>query len=167
MYRTRCFLTAVVILCSLPAVHGQQKPPTAVVEPSSSTSTSVAATVNGQATDESLLKVFNAEREMFDGTLVRARHILLTPAANDPKAAENAETQLLKFKKEIEEKVAKEMAKLPAETDKQAREGARRKFSDEALSDYAPKNPTCPAKEQGGDVAWFPPGGQMVEACAR
>jgi parvulin-like peptidyl-prolyl isomerase len=268
MYGTRWFLPATVIFINIAAVCGQQKTPTAVVSPSSSSSTAVAVTVNGQpitenavrralrrvptdehekarpailqllidnalldqyleqngvaidrkqveakmrqvrdelkkndktfeqmlrelitteaefcsaieaqlrwdqytekqATDENLLKVFNAEREMFDGSLVRARHILLTPAANDPKAAENDKADLLKFKKEIEEKVSKELAKLPAESDKQARDIARHKFTDEVFSDYARKCSACPSKERGGDVDWFPRGGHMVESFAK
>jgi peptidyl-prolyl cis-trans isomerase C len=123
--------------------------------------------VEKQATDANLLKFFNAEREMFDGTMVRARHILLSPAAGDSKAEEKAKADLLRYKKEIEEKAAKDLATLKAQPDDLTREGARRKLLEDAFSDFARKNSVCPSKEQGGDVDWFPRGGHMVEAFSK
>jgi peptidyl-prolyl cis-trans isomerase C len=120
-----------------------------------------------QATDENLRKLFNNEREMFDGTLVRARHILLSPSTSDAKAVEKASADLLQYKKEIEDKVAKEVAKLPVETDKLARETARRQLLEQTFSDYARKYSVCPSKEVGGDLDWFPRGGHMVEAFSK
>jgi parvulin-like peptidyl-prolyl isomerase len=119
-----------------------------------------------QAKDESLRKLFDAEREMFDGTLVRARHILLTPD-DDPKAVEKAKGDLALYKKQIEEQADKEGAKLPAQTDAQARDAARVKAVEEAFSDFARKYSACSSKEQGGDVDWFPRGGHMVESFAK
>jgi parvulin-like peptidyl-prolyl isomerase len=104
---------------------------------------------------------------MFDGTLVRARHILLSPPADDPKAVAKAGEDLLRFKKEIEEKVARELAKLPAEADRLARETARCQLLDQVFSDYARKYSDCPTKELGGDVDWFPRGGHRVEAFSK
>jgi peptidyl-prolyl cis-trans isomerase C len=123
--------------------------------------------VNQQATAEALQKLFNAEREMFDGTMVRARHILLSPPSDDPQAAEKAKGDLLHHKKEIEDRVKQELAKLPADADALARENARKKLLDEAFADCARNHSVCPSKEQGGDVDWFPRGGHMVEAFSR
>jgi peptidyl-prolyl cis-trans isomerase C len=122
---------------------------------------------NQQATDDALLKLFTAEREMFDGTMVRARHILLSPPPDDPQAAEKARNDLLLYKKQIEDRVKAELAKLAPETEPLVRENARNKVLDEAFSDYARKYSVCPSKEQGGDVDWFPRGGRMVEAFSK
>jgi peptidyl-prolyl cis-trans isomerase C len=123
--------------------------------------------VEKKATDENLLKMFNAEREMFDGTMVRARHILLSPPASDPQAEEKAKADLLRYKKEIEETVTKGLASFQAQPDDLARENARRKLLEESFSDYARKYSACPSKELGGDVDWFPRGGHMVDAFSK
>jgi peptidyl-prolyl cis-trans isomerase C len=123
--------------------------------------------VDQQATDEALKKLFTAEHEMFDGTMVRARHILLSPPPDDAQAAEKAKAELLGYKKEIEERVKQQGAKLPADADALARENARKKLMDDAFSEYASKHSVCPSKEQGGDVDWFPRGGHMVETFSK
>jgi len=123
--------------------------------------------VNQQATDETLRKLFAAEREMFDGTMVRARHILRSPPPDDAPAAEKAKAELLLYKKEIEDRVKQQLAILPADADALARANARKKLLDEAFSEYASKHSDCPSKEQGGDVDWFPRGGHMVEAFSK
>jgi peptidyl-prolyl cis-trans isomerase C len=120
-----------------------------------------------QATDEALRKLFTAEPEMFDGTMVRARHILMKTSEDDPKAVEKAKADLALYRKQIEEQVDKELAKLPDQTDAQTREAARLKALEEAFSDFARKYSACPSKEQGGDVDWFPRGGHMVESFAQ
>jgi len=123
--------------------------------------------IEKKATDENLLKMFKAEREMFDGTMVRARHVLLSPPANDPQAEEKAKADLLQYKKEIEEKVTKGLESLQGQLDDLARENARRKLLDESFSDYARKYSACPSKELGGDVDWFPRGGHMVDTFSK
>ena len=75
------------------------------------------------AKEDQLKKLFDAEKELFDGTAVRARHILLTPAMDDPKAVEAAAAQLLEIKKRIEAEVEAGLAKLPKDADNLAREG--------------------------------------------
>ena len=104
---------------------------------------------------------------MFDGTMVRARHILLSPPPDDAQAAEKAKADLLGYKKEIEDRVKQHMAKLPADADARVRENARKKFVDETFSEFASKYSVCPSKEQGGDVDWFPRGGHMVETFSK
>src|SRR5262249_3095515 len=80
---------------------------------------------NKQATDKAVREFFDRNKEMLDGTMVRARHILLSPPSGDPKACEQAKADLLSFKQEIEKEVAGAMAKLPATADALAREQAR------------------------------------------
>jgi uncharacterized protein (DUF486 family) len=103
---------------------------------------------------------------MFDGSQVRARHILLTPPSGDPRAVEQAKADLLKYKQEIEQNVAKEIAKLPATADALAREQARTKLLEDEFGKVAREKSACPSKQQGGDVDFFPRGGSMVEAFA-
>jgi parvulin-like peptidyl-prolyl isomerase len=123
--------------------------------------------VKDQANDKVLTEFFNANREMFDGTVVRARHILLTPASNDAKAEEQARTQLLLYKKQIEEQAAAGLAKLPPDADNLAREQARTRLLDDAFAAVAREKSTCPSRERGGDVDWFPRVAGMVEPFAR
>jgi peptidyl-prolyl cis-trans isomerase C len=117
-----------------------------------------------QATDDQLKKLFEADKEMFDGTMVRARHILLSSG----KGKESGKSGLLTIKKQIEEQVAQGLAKLPADTSKLNREKARQELLEKAFSDCAHKDSECPAtKDMGGDLQWFPRGGSMVEAFAK
>jgi peptidyl-prolyl cis-trans isomerase C len=123
--------------------------------------------VNEQATDKALHELFDNNHEMFDGTLVSARHILLSPASNDPKAIEEAKSKLLGIKKQIEEEVAKGLAKLPTDADNLKREEARTKLTDEAFAAVASKESACPSKADGGNLPYFPRVGSMVESFAK
>jgi peptidyl-prolyl cis-trans isomerase C len=122
---------------------------------------------NQQATEQKLRDFFAANKDMFDGTMVRARHILLTPPAGDAKAREAAKAQLVQFKQQIEAKAAAAVAKLPANTDPLAKEQARAKALEEAFADVAREKSACPSKKQGGDLDFFPRAGSMVESFAR
>ena len=120
-----------------------------------------------QATDKALHDFFDANKEIFDGTMVRARHILITPDAKDPQGGDKAKAQLLLIKQQIEQQVTAGLAKVPAGSDALAREQARTKLLDEAFAAAAREKSACPSKQQGGDVDWFPRAGGMVEPFAK
>ena len=119
------------------------------------------------AKEDQLKKLFDAEKELFDGTAVRARHILLTPASDDPKAVEAAAAQLREIKRQIEAEVEAGLAKLPKDADNLCAEKERRRLLDDAFSAQAKEKSQCPSKEQGGDVGYFQRAGKMVEPFAK
>jgi parvulin-like peptidyl-prolyl isomerase len=123
--------------------------------------------VQSQATDQSLRQVFEQNREIFDGTQVRARHILLEVAVDDAKAVEQAKAKLTALKKQIEGTVAQELAKLPATTDNLARERERVKRMEDTFAAVAAKESACSSKSEGGDLGFFPRSGRMVEPFAQ
>jgi peptidyl-prolyl cis-trans isomerase C len=116
-----------------------------------------------QATDKALRELFDGNKEIFDGSTVHARHILLMPPANDEKAAAAAVAQLQAIKKQVEDQAAAGLAKLPADADSLAREKARATLTEEAFAAAAKDKSACPSKAQGGDVGWFRRAGFMVE----
>src|SRR5262245_21550786 len=120
----------------------------------------------GKATDAALKQLFDQNSEMFDGSLVRARHILLTPAAGDATAAQ-ARAQLAQIKQQVEAEAAKEVAKIPASADPLARETERIKKLEDLFGKQAEKCSACPSKKDGGDLNWFPRAGSMVEPFAK
>jgi parvulin-like peptidyl-prolyl isomerase len=104
---------------------------------------------------------------MFDGSEVRARHILLSPPITDAQACQKAQAELVQIKQQIESEVATKLAALPATTDNLGRERERQRLLDEAFAAQARTKSACPSRERGGDVNWFPRGGSMVEPFAR
>jgi peptidyl-prolyl cis-trans isomerase C len=120
-----------------------------------------------QVSDKDLSDFFAKNPEMFDGSTVRARHILITPPAGDAGAADLAKQRLAAWKQQIEDTVAKGLATLPAGTDPLSREKAKIQILDSTFADLARKESACPSKEQGGDVNWFPRSGSMVEPFAK
>jgi parvulin-like peptidyl-prolyl isomerase len=118
-----------------------------------------------QATDAALKALFAKNPDMFDGSQVRARHILL-PAA-DEKAEKAAQAELMAIRKQIEAKVAESMAKVPAAADALTREQERVRQTDYVFADVAKEKSTCPSKRDGGDLNWFPRAGSMVEPFAQ
>ncbi len=120
-----------------------------------------------RANDAVLRDLLAKEPEMFDGSEVRARHILLSPPSTDAKACEQAQAELVQIKQQIERQVADGLAKLPPQTDNLARGRERFRLLDEAFAAQAKARSACPSRERGGDVNWFPRGGSMVEPFAR
>jgi len=115
-----------------------------------------------QATDVTLKKLFDDNKDMFDGSTVRAQHILLTPTDKDPKKAAAAAAKIREIKVSIEKEVAAGMAKLPQTTDKLKQEQERARMLTETFAKYAKAHSDCPSKNQGGSVGPFPKAGFMV-----
>jgi peptidyl-prolyl cis-trans isomerase C len=121
----------------------------------------------GQASDKVLQELFNTNKDMFDGTTVRARHILISPKTSEARAHALAQAQLLEVKKQIDARVSAGLAKLPATTDKLAREKAHNNLLLEAFSAAAKEKSECPTKAHGGDLGWFQKLGLMVAPFAQ
>ncbi|MBY0232158.1 MAG: hypothetical protein K2W96_23010, partial [Gemmataceae bacterium] len=67
---------------------------------------------SAQATDKALTELFTREKDMFDGTVVRARHILVTPKDGTEAAVKAAAEKLAGIKKAIGDEVEAGLAKL-------------------------------------------------------
>jgi len=119
-----------------------------------------------QSTDAALKALFDKSPEVFDGSMVRARHILLTPAAGDAKALAAAKEELLQMRKKIDETAAAAVAGLPATADALTKEQEKNKQLDAAFAALAKEKSACPSKKDGGDINWFPRTGSMVEPFA-
>ncbi len=117
-----------------------------------------------QGTDEALKTLFDASPNVFDGSMVRARHILLTPG-NDPAKIEEAKKTLAAIKNTVEIEAKK--ASDAAMGDALAKEQARGAKVDELFGEYAKKYSVCPSKTNGGDLNFFPRVGAMVEPFAK
>jgi parvulin-like peptidyl-prolyl isomerase len=115
-----------------------------------------------QVNDKVLRELFDKNKDIFDGTTVLAWHILLSPAPGDEKATQAAQAQLLQIKKSIETEVDAGLAKLPATTDKLAREKEKAKLLQESFAKWAKDKSECPTKARGGYVGWFQKVGFMT-----
>jgi peptidyl-prolyl cis-trans isomerase C len=117
--------------------------------------------VSSQSPDEKLKAYFDQNIEMFDGSMVRARHILLAPKDEAGKA--EATKQLRELKATIEAEVGAALAKLPADADNLTRQKQRERLLDQAFAKAAQEKSACDSKRDGGDLNWFPRAGTMVE----
>jgi len=122
--------------------------------------------VTQQASDEKLQALFNHMPEAFDGTAIRARHILL-PGGADDKSKQDAVAKLRQIKATIEKSVAADLGKIPPETDNLTREKMKQSLLEEAFGEAARGNSTCNSNVEGGKLPWFPRYGSMVESFAK
>ena len=122
--------------------------------------------VKQQATDAALKNLFDTNKTAFDGSLVRAKHILLTPGT-DPAKQQEAAGKLRGIKQVVEQEAAKAVAALPPTATPQDKENTRVKRTDEMFSAYAKQESSCPSKKDGGDLNLFPRAGAMVEPFAK
>ena len=116
-----------------------------------------------QGSDEALKKFFDQRPDIFDGTLVRARHILLTPGADPAKQAE-AEKTLQQIKANVAAEA--QQAEAAATGDALEKAKAKGKRTEEVFSERAKQYSQCPSKRDGGDLQFFPRVGAMVEPFA-
>jgi peptidyl-prolyl cis-trans isomerase C len=117
-----------------------------------------------QGTDKVLEDMFTKNLDMFNGSRMQARHILL--AVKDGKQAET-QAHVAAIKKYIESEVGQSLAKLPATTDPISREKERTKVTEFMFAEAAKKYSTCPSGKDGGDLGYFRRAGDMVEPFAR
>jgi peptidyl-prolyl cis-trans isomerase C len=123
--------------------------------------------VDSQATEPKLKEMFEKNRNMFDGSTVHARHLLLKMPKDNPSAGANLKARLAALKTQFEEQAKKAADALPVGTDPLTREKARTKALEDAFAEQAKKDSDCPSKLQGGDIGSFPRVGKMVEPFAR
>jgi parvulin-like peptidyl-prolyl isomerase len=124
--------------------------------------------VNDQATDEKLQKFFEGNRAMFDGSQVRARHILFSPSTDDAAAVEKVMARLQEIKKKVEEAGKTAMNGLPPNADDFTRKTTYNEGVELAFSEQARQCSSCPTRVAGGNLPWFErTGGQMVESFAK
>ena len=113
-----------------------------------------------QGTDKVLQDYFKGNVEMFNGSRVQARHILIP-------AGPTAQATIAGIKKKIDDEIGQAVAKIPATADAITREKERAKALDSIFSKAATDYSTCPSKKDGGDLGLFPRAGAMVEPFAR
>jgi parvulin-like peptidyl-prolyl isomerase len=119
--------------------------------------------VKQQGTDQALKAFFDKRPDIFDGTLVRARHVLLNPG-NDPAKQAEAKKTLLGIKAAVAAEAAKAEAAAPG--DALAKQKAKGRKAEEVFGEFAKKYSVCPSKVNGGDLQFFPRVGAMVEPFA-
>ena len=122
--------------------------------------------VQQQGTDAALKQLFDSSPDVFDGTMVRARHILLTPGNDEAKQTDAAQ-KLRGIKQVVEQEAAKAVAALPPTADALVKEQAKANKTDELFAAYAKEYSVCPSKKDGGDLNFFPRAGAMVEPFAK
>lgn len=119
-----------------------------------------------QAKEPALQKLFADNPDVFNGTMVRARHVLLNPGS-DPAKQQEAAGKLRGIKAGVEAEAAKAVAAAPANADPLAKEQIRTKRIEEVFAAYAKEYSVCPSKKEGGDLNFFPRAGAMVEPFAK
>jgi peptidyl-prolyl cis-trans isomerase C len=120
-----------------------------------------------QATDDKLKKLFETSPEIFDGSMVRARHILITPEGTDEKAKAAALKKIQDIKVAMDSAIATAAAKVPATTEPLERQKQLNRAADDAFSAAAREHSACPTKRDGGELGEFPRMGMMVEPFAK
>ncbi len=122
--------------------------------------------VQVHVTEKTLREMFEANKEAFDGTMVRVRHVMLTPASESLRDQEKVEAQLLALKKQVEEQVAAGLARLPASVDAATRQKVRGQLMEEAFAAVAREKSVCPSRVEGGNIHWMHRTGDQSEPFA-
>lgn len=123
--------------------------------------------LESKATDKQLSEFFVVRKDWFDGSQVRARHILIAVKKDaDPATRQAAQARITALKKQIEERIAERTAKLNPRLDPLQRAEARMEIANEVFAEAA-RESDCPSKKNGGDLGLFPRRGAMVEPFAQ
>lgn len=122
--------------------------------------------VKKQSTDAALKQLYDSSPDVFDGTMVRARHVLMTPGTDEAKQKDAAQ-KLRGIKQVVEQEAAKAVAALPPTADALQKAQAKAAKCDELFAAYAKEYSSCPSKKEGGDLNFFPRAGAMVEPFAK
>jgi peptidyl-prolyl cis-trans isomerase C len=113
------------------------------------------------SSEKQLRDFYQGNKAFFDGSLVRARHILIgAPQDNEP-AMTQAKSKILELKKQIEDKVTAGMADT-GKLDNFEKEKKRMQLLDNVFAETATKESVCESKIKGGDLGMFPRGGGKV-----
>jgi peptidyl-prolyl cis-trans isomerase C len=123
--------------------------------------------VNDQGTEEKLKKYFEGNRDIFDGTQVRARHIQMVPPTPDARAVEAVTTRLREVKKQVDEAGKAAVAGLPPNADDFTKKTTYNDAVDRAFAEQARQCSSCASRMVGGDLSWFERTGGPVEPFAR
>ena len=120
-----------------------------------------------QGTDEKLKKLFDSSPEIFDGSTVRARHILLTPEPADDAGRAAALKKAQEVKAKLDSTIAAATAKTGADVDNLTRQKLVNRAIEDVFAAAAREHSACPSKRDGGDLGQFPRMGMMVEPFAK
>ena len=118
--------------------------------------------VKAQATDANLKTLFDQSPTVFDGSLVRCRHILLATSP-DPTTKANNVAAMRKLKADLESQAATAVATLPPTADPLTKQQTIGTKLEELFAETAKKSSTCPSAKDGGNLDFFPRVGAMVE----
>jgi peptidyl-prolyl cis-trans isomerase C len=119
------------------------------------------------ATDKALKEFFEDHKGIFDGTSMRAKHILIPVPAGNAAAADQAKAKIALLKKQIEDRVAKGLAEA-GKLDNLEVEKKRIQLLNDTFAETATKESSCPSKSNGGELGWFPrSGGAVAESFAK
>jgi peptidyl-prolyl cis-trans isomerase C len=120
-----------------------------------------------QGTDDKLKKLFDSSPEIFDGSTVRARHILITPEPADDAGRAAALKKAEEVKAKLDAAIATATGKAGAEVDNLTRQKLVNRAIEDAFGAAAREHSSCPSKRDGGDLGTFPRMGMMVESFSK
>jgi len=123
--------------------------------------------VTMQGTDEKLKRLFESSPEIFDGSTVRARHILIAPETPDEKGKTAAIKKLQDIKATVAAATSAAASKTPPDADNLTKQKILHKATDDAFAAAAKEHSICPTKQDGGTLREFPRMGMMVEPFAK
>jgi parvulin-like peptidyl-prolyl isomerase len=119
-------------------------------------------------TEKALKEFFDGNKAMFDGSQMRAKHILLTVKADDAAANEQAKAKIGQLKKQIVDKVNQDLAADVGKLDNLELQKKKMKLLEDTFADVAAKESACPSKGNGGELGWFTRcGGRVAEPFAK